>query len=275
MTTLNFQVSTGNAVYTTGRGEPVIIIGGGPGLSSRAYRKFLAPLAETQPLVFWDYAGTGESIDRESISWAQDYQDLLAVIGHFESSTVKLFGHSYGGTLAIKYAAENPSKVSSLTLVASAPNFKDFFESSFERKARKLPPNEVQELAGIFQKGMSGPITETELRRLRTLESKCQMHGLPDEVHEKLGEESEFNISTFVRNRDWTSIDVSDLLPKIEAPTWIVTSKHDIIVPPAFSEPFKKIQNSWSYQFQNSAHWPFIEEPELFAREWRAFLKRI
>jgi len=55
------QTPNGIAIYKIGKGEPILIIPGGPGVSSKLYRGYLAPLSAKWTLIFWDYRGTGKS----------------------------------------------------------------------------------------------------------------------------------------------------------------------------------------------------------------------
>src|SRR5437764_6899841 len=95
----------------TGRGEPLIMCHGGPGLWDMS-GSLAARLAERRTVIRWDQRGGGRSERRGPYSVARYVADLDVVIGR--QPRVALFGHSWGATLALRYALDHPDRVSAL-----------------------------------------------------------------------------------------------------------------------------------------------------------------
>ena len=115
---------SGLAVYMIGIGKiPLIVIPGGPGASSKLYRRYLGPLGERHRLVFWDYRGTGNSKPTTAFGFAHDHADLKEVIQSLNAPRVSLLAHSYGGVHAVKLASENTHLIDKLILVSTSPHF--------------------------------------------------------------------------------------------------------------------------------------------------------
>lgn len=265
---------TGTAVYITGEGEPLVIIGGGPGISSRIYRNYLVPqLAGAFKVICFDYAGVGNSNRREDYSFAADYQDFWNVFDSLKLEKAHILAHSYGSLSAIKFAKENPQKVSSLTLVGASAGFAGVLAEYFERKLTRLSQPEFQEMMGILEKMIGGQATESEVLRFDALELRCQMLNLTPEQAEQLAPETEFNPEVFLKNQDWMTEDFTSQLSSLDVKTWVVTSTNDINVPPQFSEPLRSIPNVRWTEFRNSAHSPFIEEAPVFIPQFLSFAK--
>ncbi len=79
--------------------------------------------ANTQiPIIFYDQLGCGKSaIQKENNElWvlSRFVEELEILINHLGHAQVYLFGHSWGGALAAKYALKNSSKVKRLILAS-------------------------------------------------------------------------------------------------------------------------------------------------------------
>jgi proline iminopeptidase len=100
----------------TGHGEPLIMCHGGPGLWDMS-GSLAAQLAERVTVIRWDQRGGGRSERRGPYSVARCVADLDAIVGRRTRTApgkVALFGHSWGATLALRYAVDHPDRVSAL-----------------------------------------------------------------------------------------------------------------------------------------------------------------
>src|SRR5436305_12925952 len=92
---------------TLGKGDPLVIVHGGPGASHDYFRPWLLPLARHNRVVFIDERGSGKS---EKVEDVKQYtvenmvEDVEAVRRALELGPINLLGHSYGGVLAQAYA---------------------------------------------------------------------------------------------------------------------------------------------------------------------------
>jgi proline iminopeptidase len=96
---------------TTGHGKPLVMCHGGPGLWDMT-GSLAAALAPRLRVIRWDQRGCGRSERRGPYSVARCAADLEAVIG--ARTKTALFGHSWGATLALRYALDHPDRVSAL-----------------------------------------------------------------------------------------------------------------------------------------------------------------
>ncbi len=97
----------------TGRGEPLVMCHGGPGLWDMA-GSLAASLAGRFRVIRWDQRGCGRSEHRGPYSVARCVADLDAVRAQAGPGKAALFGHSWGATLALRYALDHPDRVSAL-----------------------------------------------------------------------------------------------------------------------------------------------------------------
>ncbi|MFI6642858.1 alpha/beta fold hydrolase [Streptomyces sp. NPDC050504] len=105
--------------HTTGEGEPLICLPGGP-LRASSYLGDLGGLAAHRQLVALDLRGTGASAapaDPATYRCDRHVADVEALRAHLGLERMDLLGHSASGNLAALYAAAHPARVSSLVLV--------------------------------------------------------------------------------------------------------------------------------------------------------------
>lgn len=105
----------------TGEGPPLMLIAGM--LSDSASWNVLVPhLAPHFTVISMDCRTTGRTVPHDAPAspalWAQD---ALALMDHLGHSACHIMGHSLGGNIAWVIAAFAPERVTSCTMIASAP----------------------------------------------------------------------------------------------------------------------------------------------------------
>ncbi len=122
------QVPTENVtLYVRIAGNPssgnvLIGINGGPGQSS-AYMSSFDRLAGPEfAVVTYDQRGTGQSTEPSNgyglTEYSADLEKIRQAVG---TKKVHIFGHSWGGIIAMRYAADYPQNVQSIILMGSGP----------------------------------------------------------------------------------------------------------------------------------------------------------
>ncbi|MGR6918330.1 alpha/beta fold hydrolase [[Actinomadura] parvosata] len=108
------------AYHTSGAGDPLICLPGGP-MQDATYLGDLGGLAAHRRLILMDPRGTGDS-DRpdDPATYRCDrlVDDVEALREHLGLDRADLLGHSAGGNLAVLYATRHPHRVARLLLIA-------------------------------------------------------------------------------------------------------------------------------------------------------------
>ncbi|MBX3157348.1 MAG: alpha/beta fold hydrolase [Deltaproteobacteria bacterium] len=108
------------AYAEAGSGEPVVLLHGYP-QSHEAWRHQIPELAATHRVIAVDWVGWGASEKRADLSYA--YGDEVARVGKLLDALgiarANLFGHDYGGYLALGFAAAHPNRVLRLAVLNS------------------------------------------------------------------------------------------------------------------------------------------------------------
>jgi proline-specific peptidase len=245
---------------------PLLCLHGGPGGSHLPLQKLIR-LAELRRVVFYDQLGGGDSSRPNDPSlWAVEtfIEQLERVIDWLRLGRFHLFGSSWGGMLALEYAFTRPAGVASLVL-NSTPTSAPRWAQETLRLHSELPPglDEKEAEAEFKRRHICRLVPEPEaLKRARA------KFGV--QVYETMWGPNEFTVSGTLK--DW---DVIDRLGEIRVPTLVTSGRHDECTP-ALVEPLHRgITGSEWVLFEESAHMPYLEEPERYLRVVGGFLGRV
>ncbi len=99
----------------------VVAVHGGPGVDGGGLRQVLAPLAEQAELVVPDLRGHGRSDRADPATWTLDdwADDLAGVIDALQLHRPVVVGVSFGGWVALRYAARHREQLGSLVIAAT------------------------------------------------------------------------------------------------------------------------------------------------------------
>ena len=98
-------------VVIAGKGDPLIIIPGGPGSAHPGYRIFDS-LAKDNQLIYYDAFGRGKSDTAKNVkeyTLARDIEDVEGIRNALHLDKLNVLGHSYGGLVAQGYTIKSPS----------------------------------------------------------------------------------------------------------------------------------------------------------------------
>jgi proline iminopeptidase len=256
-----------------GSATPVIVANGGPGLSHvyMLQNDVWTRLGRHREIVFYDQRGTGRS-KRVSADapFGMDAQvaDLEAVRAKFGFAKFDLVGDSYGGLLAMAYAAAHPEHVAKLILSDSAaPAWKDI--------VRVLPdvfPDVLEQIAASEKNAAAGDDAadrgiRNHFRMLFYSEENrdAYLAGAKD-----LGATPKVGAAVQKATR---TLDLTAELPKFNFPTMVITGRYDMNVAPLTAwNIYKAIPGAKFVVFEKSGHLPSYEEPDKYVKVVDAFL---
>src|ERR1700685_3562924 len=157
-----FVDANGVMIYyvTLGRGEPLLILHGGPGASHDYFLPYLVPLARHHKVIFIDERGSGKSQkleDRSAYTIENMVEDVEGVRQGLGLGKISLLGHSYGGALAQAYALKYQRNLNHLILASTCSSSAALNQVSVRMKQNMAPELRERidrlEAQGLFGQG--------------------------------------------------------------------------------------------------------------------------
>ncbi len=264
-------------VRTIGHGPDVVVLHGGPG----AHHDYLLPhfdaLAVGRRLRYYDQRGGGRSpVPRDvPVGWREHVEDLNALIDLWGVAPATLLGYSWGGLLALLYAASYPERVGRLALVSPAPVSPGHREEFQRRFAERMEhPRVAQAREALRQSDLRE--RDPEAYRQRAFElSVAGYFKDPQEARDL----TPFRVTGRTQQAVWDSVSQSDLrdelteLCELSIPALVVHGRHDPI-PLETAEQVATCLGATLEVFEDSGHVPYVEDFEEFVQVLDGFLPK-
>jgi proline iminopeptidase len=283
-----WAVAPGIELYhdTFGAGEDVLLVHGGPGFPFAGRPRGALRLAERYRVHAYDQRGCGRSTRplaaaprgsfytaltsvEQALGFAEQIADIERVRRRLGRDRIVLVGHSFGGLIAALYAAEFPSHVRALVLVAPAPLVVMPQESDLFTLIRaRLPEADRARfdayMAGYFDFQKALTLDEAALsRHYGAMRGYYRMaEGVPAEPEQ--GDAGGWmTLALFAglgRRHDWRPA-----LARITAPTLVLHGARDMQPRSATASVADQIPGSRLVTFAKSSHFVLEDEPDAFA----------
>ena len=275
-----------------GKGDPLVILHGGPGASHDYFLPYLLPLARKNRLVFIDERGSGRS---EKLEKSSDYtvenmvEDVEAVRQTLGLGKISLLGHSCGGVLAQAYALKYQENLSHLIL-CSTFHSTDKMNQVFRKLKDRMAPELRSRIEKMEKEGLYGHGLDFEKNRY-TSEYMVAAWGegyfpylyqnRPDPNYDPVANgnmawdvyrEMWGSSGEFVIDGNLKSVEYTDSLSSIKVPTLINVGDNDECAPSLSQEMHEKISGSRLVIFPKSGHMTFVDQPSLFNSTMDEFL---
>ncbi len=257
-----------------GQALPIIAINGGPGLSHSymVQNDLWERIARNRLVVFYDQRGIGASKPlKPGASQSMDAQvaDLDAVRQKLGLDKVAVLGDSYGGMVAMAYAAAHPEHVAKLILSDSpGPSWKSIarvlpevfpdIEEQNEKDAQSMSSNPDAAARAGLRNHFKMLFYSPEKR-------DAYMSHMGD-----LGQEPAVGAAVHEATRD---LDLTAKLAGFKFPTLVINGRFDMNVAPLTAWKLAHaIPGAKLVFFEHSGHLPSYEEPERYITVLEDFL---
>jgi len=266
-----------------GRRLPLLVLHGGPG-AGHDYLESLSDLATDRAVVFYDQLGCGRSDQPDDPSlWVVDrfVAEVEAVRRALKLQRYHLYGHSWGGWLAIEYLLRQPREVVSAVLASTGASATQFVAGT--RHLRTLLPADVQQTLDYYE--ARNDFTAPEYLdavnvfyanffcRLDTypealLRSAANIDG--NQVYATMNGPNEFVMTGNLKSWDRTA-----QLHRIKYPVLLTRGRYDEFTVDCTDTLEKHLPEVVDrVEFPNSAHMAMWEDRPAYMRTLGSFLSR-
>ena len=274
--------SAGTNIFfrTYGNGEAVILLSGGPGISSDQIVDIAEKVGEQHKAILLDQRGTGRSvlspINPNTLNLDLMVEDLEALRKTLRSKKVTLVGHSWGAMYAMLYAKAYPKRVKKMVLVSTGGVNMNFYDRYRENLLANYSAQELTRLKYLNQLRRAGRADETLDREFRTLEYKARVYDksqletysnilykgkFQDEVLQQLLVQIQEHYNVKAAFRDF------------EAEVLIIQGKQAPIGEETALEVLANFPNARIEWIQECGQFPWIEQPQVFYDTLERFLE--
>lgn len=232
----------------TGSGPALVLVHGTFATNEVNYEALIGALADRYTVVAPNYAGSGATTNPDRVSVDDLADQIVAAADHAGVGTFGLAGHSLGAVTAANVAARYPDRVDSLVLHA---------------------PWAVTDNRGRAQFDLWNDLLHSDRRSLAQLLTLTAFR--PEVTSAWTTDEYQATVDFFesvldprksVQVEADRAVDIRDLLPRITAPTLVLASTQDQIVPIADQrEVAKTIPNAEIREFEAGHGLPAEDGP--------------
>ncbi len=263
-----------------GKGEPLIVVHGGPGLCQDYLLPQLYRLAENNLIIFYDQRACGQStgdITPSTMNIETFVHDLDAIREALHFPKISILGHSWGGFLAMQYTIAHPERVAKLILSNSIPASLEEYTLFEQEKTRRLTPYQKEldaiHLTKAFAEGnpeimeklyrmfFSVYCYDPEKVQLLNLRMSSSAYLRYSQVYEQF------------RNTLYKKyFNLYSALQSLKTPTLIIHGDADPIPPNAAQKIHESIKDSQYVLLTNCGHFPYVEKPHAWFKHIKDFL---
>lgn len=221
-----------------------------------------------------DAGNSAKANSEKELSMIETIHDLEAIKEALQFSTWHFAGHSTGGMLGLLYAITYPHSLHSLVVTGAAAS--NYTETPFCIYHPEHP--QFHYMQQLIENLKSPHLTIEERKKLSTKRTKLSLYKRENynsyfcKPIKKTMSASRMNAFA----NEYPSFDLREYLPSIKTKTIIMCGRHDVQCPIQYSiEMHEGIRNSIFVTFEESNHYPFLEEAAQFVSTAQKFYKSL
>ena len=247
----------------------LILLHGGPGYDHSTLRPYFDRYSDTHQLIYLDHRGCGRSSGEKETwhldQWADDLAIFCSALG-IDAPIV--FGQSFGGMVAMHYAARHPAGVSKLILSSTAAQFR---LDETVKMMRKLGGPRAADVAREFFSNPSKAAYEIYGKVCLPLYSNPNVPAA-GAFRDRALERPEVALHFF--SNEMAKMDMCAAIANITCPTLVIGGMLDPVTPPICSQTIASAigPNASLQMFEDCGHGPHRDDPEGAEKVMRHFL---
>jgi proline iminopeptidase/L-proline amide hydrolase len=264
---------------------PILLVHGGPGSGHSGYMPFLR-LAGERPVILYDQLDAGRSdAPNDPRNWRVErfVDEIDAIRRAFGLERLHLYGGSWGGTVALEYAARRPAGLASLTLQNPLVSTRRWLADTSILRATL--PAETQEMLRRCESGRPPPPEQCAAadevfnsrflrRQPRPPELEAYRSALPLPFNQRIYQ-AMWGRTEFVSTGTLRDYDGEPLLARLHGPrTLFITGQHDEARPETVAQFARQVPGSEFAVVPGSGHAIANDRPDELLALMSLWLRR-
>jgi len=256
------------AWVAVGRGTPMIVVHGGPGMDHHYLRPGLDVLGSAHRLLYYDQRGTGGSeapLDSSTINLKTFVADVDALRADMGAERVLVLAHSFGTQIAFAYAMAHPERVRGLVLLDPVEPGHRYREKTARRLAAARSAEDAQALRSLAESPAfqaSEPLAVERMYRI-AYRATVPDPALIDRLDLTIVRRTARNGTDVLRllGSSMAGVDWWDELGSLTVPTLIVHGRAEP-TPLEMSQALAAALPRGRLVVLDTGHFPYVEAPE-------------
>ncbi|MEJ2104943.1 MAG: alpha/beta hydrolase [Ignavibacteriaceae bacterium] len=280
----NFVTSDSIKLYyqIEGEGEPLFLISMGPGYAPDYLFQVSDSLKSNFKVILLHQRGTGlskmDSIRTSNMNIERCLQDIDELRIELRYNKISLMGNSFGGLLTMYYSVNYPNRIKSIILVGSAGidlEFTRYFRANILSRLSIIEVKEIERWSDSIRSNRNVKKANTEMMKVTVpayFFNKTYAANFCNQI-------TEGTYNHLVSDYLWMDLMKNgyDLKPKFKEfsqNALIIIGRQDIVGESTAYKMNDNIPNSELVIIEECGHLPWIEQPNIFYKEVRDFLKK-
>lgn len=263
-----------------GKGIPMLIINGGPGMNSEGFTQLAIQLSKNNRTILFDQRGTGRSkfdvIDPSTITvklMAEDIENLRKKLG---IDKWIILGHSFGGMMASYYATLYPERIEKMIL-SSSGGIDLELQSYVGANLRSKLTTQQQDSLDLYNNKISRGDTsfKTRLQRAGVLAYAYVYNKINvPTISERLTQTNNRINGLVWQNLQKIHFDCAPKLSGLSIPVLIIQGKQDIVEEKTAAKAHRVLKNSTVVLLDKCVHYGWLDKKEEYFSAIDKFLRQ-
>lgn len=250
---------------TSGQGPPLVLCHGGPGLWDDQ-EPVAAMIDDLATVHRYDQRGCGRSSGPDPYTVARFVVDLEVIREHFGYESWMVGGHSWGATLALRYALAYPERVTALLYVSGTGVGRDWKGEYQAERERRLTAQQHQRLNELKTRNRSRAEEQEYMALSWAPDYADRSRALELATTEAQSARFEINVRcNTALNTEIDTTDEDELLTgcrSLEIPVFVVTGEEDPRPVCALESMVAALPRVELHTLPGVGHMPWVERPE-------------
>lgn len=265
-----------------GKGEPLLIINGGPGLDCDGFIPLAELLSDKYMTIIFDQRGTGKSnlkhVDSITVTMEFMTKDIETIRNYLKIDKWIVLGHSFGGFMAEYYAIYYPESIKAMILSSTGGidlSILDYFNDNIQIRLSQAERDSLKYWSNRLKQGDT--TYNAKYNKGKYLASAYLYNkDYVSELAHRLAFEGNPQITSLVyKDLFKIKFDCKEALKYFTKPVLIIQGRQDIIGDGIAYETHLILKNSSIVFINKSGHYSWWEQSEQYKFEVEKFIASV